>query len=159
MPFQRALERILELRRDAHTHLPVPGWHPIQVMLGHPQASLYSFLQMVIYPWEEGQPCQVTHIGNQHPVMYKENISFSFMLIDQYDMLKSRAVISRSMTRCQSAITYLIESSEVGSSVFVDILGLVSEYLAYEVVEDVRELPWDWELLNVLAGHLVPCEI
>ena len=63
------------------------------------------------------------------------------------------------MTRCQSAITYLIESSEVCSSVFVDILGLVSEYLAYEVVEDVRELPWDWELLNVLAGHLVPCEI
>ena len=50
--------------------------------------------------------------------------------------------------------TYLVQSLEVGGSVLVDIFGLVAQHLPHKVVQDVGELAWDGELLNVLAGHL-----
>ena len=50
--------------------------------------------------------------------------------------------------------TYLIKCGEIGGSILENILRLVSQHLAYEVVQNVGELPWDGELLNILAGHL-----
>ena len=50
-------------------------------------------------------------------------------------------------------MTYLVEGGEVGSAVLVNVFWLVTENLSDEVVEDVGELPWDRELLDVLARH------
>ena len=50
--------------------------------------------------------------------------------------------------------TYIIERCEVGSTVLVDILRLVSQHFSDKVVQNVREAAWNWELLNVLACHL-----
>ena len=50
--------------------------------------------------------------------------------------------------------TYLIERGEIGGSILINVFGLVAENFSHEIVEDVRELSWDGELLNILAGHL-----
>ena len=51
------------------------------------------------------------------------------------------------------AKTYLVKGGEVGSTILIDCLGLVTENLTHEVVENVREAAWDGELLDVLASH------
>ena len=50
--------------------------------------------------------------------------------------------------------TYLVKRGEIGGTVLIDVFGLVAEDLTDEVVENVWELSWDRELLNILAGHL-----
>ena len=53
-----------------------------------------------------------------------------------------------------AGIAYVLEGGEVLCAVVVDVLGLVAQDLPCEVVEEVRELAWDWELLQILARHL-----
>ena len=50
--------------------------------------------------------------------------------------------------------TYIVEGGEIGGTILVNVLRLVTQDLPDEVVEDVREAAWDGELLNVLTGHV-----
>ena len=53
-----------------------------------------------------------------------------------------------------AGISYVLEGGEVLCAVVVDVLWLVAQDFPCEVVEEVRELAWDWELLQILARHL-----
>ena len=50
--------------------------------------------------------------------------------------------------------TYLVECGEIRGTILVDVFWLIAKDFPHEVVEDVGELSWDRELLNILAGHL-----
>ena len=63
------------------------------------------------------------------------------------------ALRDRVEQECRSQSAYLVEGREVGLAVVVNVFRLVTQNLAHEVVQDVREAAWNGELLNVLAGH------
>jgi hypothetical protein len=99
-------------------------------------------------PWEGGWPCPSARIGSRGP--FKNN-AFRLLILDS-DCLQARSCLAPVWWNCR-VLTYLVEGGEVCSAVLVDVFWLVAENLSDEVVEDVGELPWDWELLDVLARH------
>ena len=71
----------------------------------------------------------------------KSQLQFAFI-----DIINSnRLVISN---------TYLIKSSEISGAIVKDALRLITKDFTHEIVENVWELPWNGELLNVFRGHL-----
>lgn len=51
-------------------------------------------------------------------------------------------------------INTLIKSSEISGAIVKDALRLITKDFTHEIVENVWELPWNGELLNVFRGHL-----